>query len=181
MVARNLKKLLEEYYNPKRERMTTEELYTLAYIVAERRKEIHKNHLSQRVLSENYEEVGLMGELVFGEETNLRTDLSDRLSGDKYDFMTIAGPIDVKTSARSNKLYVEAHKAKPNFIYVLGKFTNKNVTFKGWEWGYEMIKQPIEVSKFGIRNHTKLASRLRPMNELYKMLNVDIKHDFLTF
>lgn len=179
---RSPEKLLEEYHNPKRERMTQQKLYKVACIIAKRRKEIHKNHLSQRVLSENYEEIGLMGELVFGEEIDSRADLSDKPSGDNYDFMTIAGPIDIKTSARSNKLYVEIHKAKSNYIYVLGRFNrHNNVVFKGWEWGHEMIKQPVEVSKFGIRNYTKLASKLRPMNELYKMLNINTKPDFLTF
>jgi len=171
--------LLKEYFKLKRGRMTVQQLRRITCIVSKRRREIHKNHSSQRVLTPDYEEKGLLGELVFGEIIDIRADLSDRPSGDDYDFMTTLGPLDVKTS-QTNKLYVEAVKLKIPYIYVHGRFRHNNVVFKGWTTGRELVKKPTEISRFRINNYTMTESELRPMDELYNQLGINTSDGFLT-
>ena len=133
--------------------------------VAAIRHEIHKHHKSSRPLSEDYELIGLVGEYRFEVDFGYPMDLSIKPQGDgKVDFHIALGTLDVKTAEKAYNLLREkgVRHAK---ILVLGQFNRKGTTASllGWEYDSEMVKCPYKDFGYGIINHYKHHSKLRPM------------------
>lgn len=86
--------------------------------VARRRETLHMGHSSSRPLSQDYELVGLAGELAFAEEFGYQVDTSDRPGGDgRVDFHTPAGTVDVKTARKALNLLREQGKPHADLNY----------------------------------------------------------------
>lgn len=141
-------------------------------LFAELRDRLHQKHASRRPLSQNFEYVGLAGEVAFAKEYNLPLDLRSIASGDKgVDFYTPLGTVDVKTARKPFNMIVEERKVLAD-IYVLAKYDDQTKTAQliGWELGSELKKCPVKDFGYGIRNHYKSARELRKMHELSRLL-----------
>lgn len=139
------------------------------------RHESHKNHATNRPLSENYEYIGLLGEWKFGQFINCEPDLSRRLSGDKgVDFTVNNITIDIKTARKAYNLIHEEGKSFCD-IYVLAQYDNDkdDITLIGWEYGDILKKAPIRDFGYGVINHYLHSSNLKTMQELLICLHVD--------
>ena len=141
---------------------------------AQGRHEAHKDHASSRPLSEDYELIGLLGEVEFGKLTGQMVDLERRLDGDKgVDFVVpLNFTVDVKTARKAFHLIHEVGKGFAD-IYVLAQYDDgtKGVELIGWEWGAVLARAPEKDFGYGIRNHYIPADKLRPMSELVRRIN----------
>jgi hypothetical protein len=133
--------------NPKNEKnyeiiKVPDDIVKECYKTAKIRRELHKNHASQRVYSEESEFIGILGEYGFGIKKGKAPDLSTRIGGDDYDFRFEEAYIDVKATQRRNGVPIrpEAFYEKPNFIYVMVRCSeeNKTVSLIGWIKGTEI-------------------------------------------
>ena len=131
----------------------------------------HRGHASSRPLSENYEYIGLRGEVEFAKLTGQMVDLTRRLRGDKgIDFIVpMMFTIDVKTARRAFNLIHEEGKPFAD-IYILAQYDDELdfVSLIGWEWGHILKKAPVQDFGYGINNHYIAAEELRPMETLIK-------------
>lgn len=91
--------------------------------------------------------IGAYGEVAFGDLFGLSIDEGLKPYGDKYDFKTSIGKIDIKTSVKAHYLYVKVNEINKCDIYVLAQFFEweKKVEFLGWERTIEMAQQPQKV------------------------------------
>lgn len=136
------------------------------------RDNMHLEHESRRPLSQDFEDVGLAGEVAFAEAYNLPLDLRSITTGDKgVDFNTVAGSVDVKTARKAFNLIVEEGKVLAD-IYVLARYDDKTQTAKmlGWEYGSELKKCPVKDFGYGVINHYKSVRKLRDMSDLWLLL-----------
>lgn len=152
--------------------LTQEEVRALA----DARAEQHEGKISCRPLSKDYELIGLVGEEAFALEFGMGTD-HHRLTphGDgRIDFHSPAGTIDVKTAEKAYNLLMERGKPHAD-ILVLAKFNrgDTTATLLGWEYSSEMEKMPYKDFGYGIINHYKHNTQLRPIEELYSMIYPD--------
>ena len=137
--------------------------------VAQERGELHTGHPTQRILSENYNEIGLAGEFEFGIFCNQMPDLSKKPGGDNgVDFtVRLKFTVDVKTAQKPYNLIHE--KGKPFAdIYVLADYDEDTKQSKliGWEWGHVLKNAPTRDFNHGVINHYIPAERLKPMQKL---------------
>jgi hypothetical protein len=141
---------------------------------AQDRHDAHKHHASSRPLSEDYELIGLLGEVEFGKLTGQMVDLERRLEGDKgVDFVVpLNFTVDVKTARKAFHLIHEEGKGFAD-IYVLAKYNDeaKTTELLGWEWGAVLSRAPVKDFGYGIKNHYIPADKLKPMSELIKRTN----------
>ena len=138
---------------------------------AKDRSALHEGHASCRQLSENYDEVGMAGELAFGKMFGLMPDLELRPEGDKgVDFRLILGlSVDVKTARKAYNLIHEVGKPFAD-LYVLCQYDDetRSATILGWETGFTLRQAPQRDFGYGVVNHYIPADRLRPISELRK-------------
>ena len=144
--------------------------------IAEQRSTTHIGHASQRVLSKDYNVVGVSGEFAFGDKFNLKVDDSIKPSGDKgVDFVLDLivdeeqrnFTVDVKTARLPYNLLLEVGKPVVD-IYVLADYNNGDSILLGWEWGVKLSQAPSRDFGYGVINHYISALDLRPMEELYE-------------
>jgi hypothetical protein len=137
--------------------------------IANQRSRTHVGHASQRVLSEDYNIIGVAGEFAFAEKFNLQVDDSIKPSGDKgVDFiLDLSFTVDVKTARLPYNLLLEVGKPVVD-IYVLAAYKNGSSTLLGWEWGKNLSVAPKKDFGYGVINHYIAASNLRPIEELYE-------------
>ena len=144
--------------------------------IAEQRSKTHVGHASQRILSKDYNIVGVSGEFAFGDKFNLKVDDSIKPSGDKgVDFvldLTVGEDqrsftVDVKTARLPYNLLLEVGKPVVD-IYVLADYNNGDSILLGWEWGVKLSQAPSRDFGYGVINHYISALDLRPMEELYE-------------
>ena len=136
---------------------------------AARRSSLHASHASSRPLSEGYEEVGLRGEVAFGQFCGQCPDFADRPSGDKgVDFFVpLIYTIDVKTARKAANLIHEAGRPMPADIYVLAEAADDGaVNLVGWEWRQRLEAAPQRDFGKGIVNHFIPRDKLRSMDAL---------------
>jgi hypothetical protein len=146
--------------------------FNTVFEFAKFRDSTHSKHASRRPLSDDFEYVGLAGEVAFAQAYNAPMDLRSVATGDKgVDFYTIAGTVDVKTARKPFNLIVEEGKVVAD-IYVLARYHDqtKKAELLGWEYGQNIKKWSIKDFGYGIRNHYKSASQLRKMSELSLLL-----------
>ncbi len=108
-------------------------------VIAKRRYELHKNHKSQTIYNKDSEFLGLLGESGFAILKNLKVDWSDKIGGDKYDFVIGNAFLDVKTTKDCKGMYIKdkAYHLSPYFIYIfaIGKYIKSispEISFIGW-------------------------------------------------
>ena len=137
--------------------------------IAEQRSKTHVGHASQRVLSEDYNLIGVSGEFAFADKFNLQVDDSIKPSGDKgVDFvLDLSFTVDVKTAKLPYNLLLEVGKPVVD-IYVLADYNKGNSTLLGWEWRKILSLAPSKDFGYGVINHYISALDLRPMEELYE-------------
>jgi len=135
--------------------------------IAEQRSNTHIGHASQRILSDDYNLIGVCGEDAFAKEFNLEVDDSIKPSGDNgTDFVLNLGfSIDVKTAKLPYNLLLEVGKPVAD-IYVLADYNNGDTKLIGWEWGLRLSQAPTKDFGYGVINHYIPAGNLRPMGEL---------------
>tara|TARA_R100000781_G_C4059750_1_gene120592 strand:- start:424 stop:867 length:444 start_codon:yes stop_codon:yes gene_type:complete len=135
--------------------------------IAEQRSNTHIGHASQRILSDDYNLIGVCGEDAFAKEFNLEVDDSIKPSGDNgTDFVLNLGfSIDVKTAKLPYNLLLEVGKPVAD-IYVLADYNNGDTKLIGWEWGLRLSQAPTKDFGYGVINHYIPAGNLRPMEEL---------------
>jgi hypothetical protein len=141
----------------------------LVKLEAQNRHESHKNHATNRPLSEGYELIGLLGELEFAKQTGVMIDLERRLDGDKgIDFLvSVSLSVDVKTARKAHNLIHE--KGKPFAdIYVLAQYDDLSgkTDLLGWEFGSTLKSSPTKDFGYGIENHYIPKEKLKPMSSL---------------
>ena len=142
-------------------------------VLVEDRNELHKNHESQRVLSEKHNEVGMAGEFSFGEFCGLWPDTESKPGGDGgIDFtVPLKFTVDVKTARKPGNLIHEQGKPVAD-IYVLAGYDDQSekATLLGWQWGATLAAAPVRDFGYGVINHYIPQSQLRPMSELQARL-----------
>lgn len=122
--------------------------------------------------------IGMYGEVKFAEEFGLQVDTTLRVNGDNgIDFKVQVGfkeiYIDVKTYVKAYNLLVRdievRHLAD---VYVLAQFypDSKTVDLVGWEYGNVMKNCPMRDFGYGMINHYKHRSELKPISALHAML-----------
>ena len=133
------------------------------------REKIHENNATSRPLSEGYEHVGVAGDLALSQLTGLAPDLSIRPDGDGGidSLMFIRYTVNVHTARKPYNLIHEQGKPMADII-VLASYDDDTQSSEllGWEWGKVLEKCPVKDFGFGVLNHYKHASGLRPMSEL---------------
>ena len=140
--------------------------------IAEQRSNTHIGHASQRILSRDYNLIGVCGEDAFAREFNLEVDDSVKPSGDKgTDFiLDLHFTVDVKTAKLPHNLLLESGKPISD-IYVLADYNNGDAKLIGWEWGLKLSQAPTRDFGYGVINHYIPADNLRPMEELKGRIN----------
>lgn len=135
---------------------------------AARRSAIHATHASSRPLSDGYDEIGLLGEVAFGQFCGMCPDFSTRPDGDKgVDFVVpLLYTVDVKTARKANNLIHEAGKPMPADIYVLAEVVGDGAELVGWAWKKSLQEAPTRDFGHGIVNHYIPRDQLRTIREL---------------
>lgn len=135
---------------------------------AAKRAALHASHASSRPLSDGYEEIGLRGEVAFGQFCGQCPDFTKRPGGDGgVDFVVpLLYTVDVKSARKANYLIHEAGKEMPADIYVLSEVIDGQASLVGWEWKSRLERAPARDFGHGIVNHHIAREQLRPMREL---------------
>jgi hypothetical protein len=151
-----------------------DEFIKLVHKEAEARHEAHKNHSSSRPLSENYETVGLLGEVEFAKKTGYMVDLERKLSGDEgVDFfVSVRMTVDVKTARKPSNLIHEAGKPFADIYVLAGYSEDGTVELIGWEFGSVLKKAPTKDFGYGIINHYIPAKDLRSIDKLIERVRL---------
>ena len=144
--------------------------------IAQQRSGTHVGHKSQRVLSKDYNLVGVCGEDAFADEFGLEVDDSIKPSGDKgVDFvLTLPFTVDVKTAKLPFNLLLEVGKPVVD-IYVLADYNEGNSILLGWEWGKTLSQAPTKDFGYGVINHYIPAEDLRPISTLKEKYETHIE------
>lgn len=140
--------------------------------IAERRMRLHRDHKTNRPLSEMYEFIGLVGEYEFAFQFFFQMDTVLRPGGDGHvDFNTPVGTIDVKTARKAYNLIVEVGKPIADIV-VLASFddTTKRAILLGWEYGRKILQCPVRDFGYGVMNHYLPAMQLRSIAELQTIM-----------
>ena len=128
-------------------------------------------NLNTNVLTQQYEETGILGEVAFQVLTGIPADL--RLGvRDPYDFKVAGLEIDIKSTQTQNHLSIKHNRlyTKNNYYYVLCKVDLQtfNCDFLGWISGDKVnynIDPSYQYKDIGIHK-----SKLNPMESLYNIL-----------
>lgn len=119
--------------------------------------------------SNDYELVGLMGELQFAREFQQPLDLSRQAGGDPgHDFaLPVRFTVNVKTARRPVYLIHEQGKVVAD-IYVLAGFDDEpaRAYLLGWQLGQVLAQAPVRDFGYGKLSHYIPAEQLRPMQQL---------------
>lgn len=129
-----------------------------------------EKYASAVYINQNSHEVGVCGELAFEQFSGIPVDTAQRAKGDGGIDFILPLKVDVKTSSRGDKLYVEEHHAGAD-IYVLAHYLDSSSTaLVGWIWGYKVRQVPLTLdTKYKRSNHIILESELYPMYLLSKI------------
>ena len=143
---------------------------TLIESLAARRSALHSGRSeSSRPLSDDFEEVGLAGEIAFGEFSGICPDLSDKPEGDAgHDFrVPLLYTVDVKATKPGRNLVHRADRPMKADIYVLAEIDGDSATLVGWCSKKTLAAADVRVLQpGGPRNHFVPRENLRPMAEL---------------
>lgn len=107
------------------------------------RSNLHQSHNSSTIYNNNYDRLGVLGELAFQILTNVAMDVSLKPKGDEYDFLINGWSVDVKASSyQYPRLYVKQKRLHENYLYVIGYANLEHLTveFCGWAPGEYILK-----------------------------------------
>lgn len=147
------------------ERVKKEEVAAIALA----RHQLHQHQASHRPLSDNYELVGIAGEMCAELDFRIPRDTRLLIAGDgrKDGILKTGETVDFKVARLAYNLLMEVNQAHAD-ILVLGRYEEHGnqcwVVWLGWEYSFEMLLEPTK--RFvagGPVNHYKHASRLRPI------------------
>lgn len=136
---------------------------------------VHKRQSSSRPLSEDYELVGLAGEVQFELDFGVPRNAAILPGGDgRVDFTYNGHTFDPKVARKAFNLLREINKPHAD-ILILGQYHDYgdeiSVTWVGWDYDSEMLKCPVRpFMRGGPMNHFKPASELRSIEELKPFL-----------
>ncbi len=150
--------------------------------IAQQRSGTHVGHKSQRILSQDYNLIGVCGEDAFADEFDLDIDDSIRPSGDKgvdftinlmcgHDLHNEPFTVDVKTAKLPFNLLLEVGKPVVD-IYVLADYNEGDSILLGWSWGKVLSQAPSRDFGYGVINHYIPAEDLRPISELKERIEL---------
>lgn len=139
-----------------------DEVSTIADI---RRKDVP----STRILADNYEEIGVIGEMEFANEVGLEIDRNQYKGGDKGIDFKLELTIDIKTANHPTKLLVEQGHVNAT-IYVLYGVSDMIAYPVGWEWGSKVKEVPPIDTGRGVINHYIKAEELKSVDSLIRLV-----------
>lgn len=149
-----------------RRRLTFSELEE----ASKRRRAVHRGQESTRRLSDDYDLIGMLGEEAFAWAFGLGARHLELLPGGdgRVDFtLPLYTTVDVKTYEKPYNLLREAGKPHAEILVLAGfDRERKSVRLIGWEYDRVMQACPTRDFGYGVTNHYKAASELRPMREL---------------
>lgn len=140
-------------------------------ILAQKRFETRNDAATSTPLVDNYQEIGVAGEVAFSQFSGLAMGVWKEKGGD--DGIDFIGKltIDVKTSKKAAYLRVKENKVRAA-IYVLCKYyDDSEVELIGWLWGAKVKQYPVEIVG-GIRTHQVPATELYPIHKLKYLLSI---------
>jgi len=148
--------------------------------LAPSRNDVHVGHDSQRILGENQDKVGIVGEFAFGEFCGLWPDTTLKPGGDNgIDFFVpLIFTVDVKTARKPFNLIHEQGKPFAD-IYVLAKYDDSDdgkAELLGWAWGATLQSAPVKDFGHGVINHYIPAGELKSMDALKRRLLITSGH-----
>lgn len=115
------------------------------------------------------DDIGIRGELAFGEFSGLCPDLSfDRKGGDGgVDFVVpLLYTIDVKAAKGRRNLIYRTDKPLNADIYVLADVEDGRATLAGWAWKGQLERAEVRDLGHGIESRLVPRDQLRPMADL---------------
>lgn len=147
---------------------------TIIETLAARRTALHADRAeSSRPLSDDFDEIGLAGEVAFGTFSGLCPDFSDRPKGDDgYDFkVPLLYRVEVRSTKPGRNLIHREDKPLAADIYVLAEVDGDRTTLVGWCWRKTLAEAEVRVLQDGgPPSHFVPRSALRPMGELEERL-----------
>lgn len=167
------------------ERLNIAQLRELAHA----RARLHEGQASARILSPDYELIGLLGEEAFAYEFGLGYEhIHKRLVGgdDGYDYELPGGlKVDIKTAKKPYHLLREASLGEAvqrdlaDVLVLAGvpQGLDDYAHLIGWAYGAEMLAQPIKDFGGGFPSHYLKADKLRPMAELHDIAGGSMQAD----
>lgn len=115
------------------------------------------------------DDIGIRGELAFGEFSGLCPDLSfDRKGGDGgVDFVVpLLYTIDVKAAKGRRNLIYRTDKPLVADIYVLADVEDGKATLAGWAWKSQLERAEVRDLGHGMNSRFIPREQLRPMSDL---------------
>jgi hypothetical protein len=144
--------------------------------LARMREEAHLGQSSSAPMSVDYELVGLVPEIVFGEVLGLPLDLEIRPLGDGgADYTTPGGTVDVKGAQKPYNILRPIGTKNPADIIVLAGWVAEipdAAFFLGWEYDAIVVQQSPERWPEYVINHIYPSRKLRPMSAIREVLRI---------
>jgi len=150
--------------------------WQIARGIARKWHELHvaAKNSTPRFFSDNLieDQIGIFGQLEFGKKYNMYVDLEGRVRGDRTDFPTVLGLLDVKTARSPKNLLIKERDIGKSDLYVLGGFVMgpPRVYFLGWEYDFVMKEMPRRAFGYEIISYYRPRQELRPMEEFEKLI-----------
>lgn len=141
---------------------------------AKMRHNAHDGQASSRPFSENYQLLGIAGEVAFSRDFDLERKKEILPRGDgRFDFRVGRLTIDPKVARNPKYLFREVDK-QYSAILVQGGFQEDGdscyIIWEGWEFSELMLEEPTKDFGHGVVNHYKRVSDLRDMLSLRELL-----------
>lgn len=114
------------------------------------------------------DDIGIRGELAFGEFCGLCPDLSVGMKSDGgVDFVVpLLYTVDVKAAKGRRNLIYRADKPLNADIYVLADVEDGRATLAGWAWKSQLERAEVRDLGHGIESRFVPREQLRPMGDL---------------
>lgn len=114
------------------------------------------------------DDIGIRGELAFGEFSGLCPDLSVGMKSDGgVDFVVpLLYTIDVKAARGRRNLIYRADKPLNADIYVLADVEDGKASLAGWAWKSQLERAEVRDLGHGIESRFVPREQLRPMRDL---------------
>lgn len=137
--------------------------------IANQRTASHADHAAtHNAIVADCDDIGIRGELAFGEFSGLCPDLSVGMKSDGgVDFVVpLLYTIDVKSAKGRRNLIYRADKPLNADIYVLADVEDGKATLAGWAWKSQLERAEVRDLGHGIESRFVPREQLRPMSDL---------------
>lgn len=143
-----------------------------AQAVALLRQEGKEHYASRNVMTDQHDELGVMGELAFAEFSGIPIDASQQKKGDNGVDFHISLTVDVKCSSSPRTLYVSEGKVRASLYVLAYKCSPTEINLLGWMWGYKVVQYKPQMTKYDVMAHSVPAGDLHSMSSLRQLLNI---------